>query len=167
MQQLPDHVAGVDIPNTELTQSAWSVLRAFAPRRLVNHSMRTFLWAGHLGGGVPHNSENLLIACLLHDIGLTDAFDHHRLPFELASAHVTEVFLAGAGWSGPCRATVTEAIRSHIEDDAPVSAEAELIRIGVGVDVSGRRFGDVEPGFATAVLAGKFHALALTPTSSR
>jgi hypothetical protein len=117
--------------------------------------MRAFLWASHLGGDVPHDSQNLLIACLLHDIGLTDAFDHRRLPFEQASANVAEVLLAGAGWTAARRAAVTEAIQSHMRDDPPVNAEAEslLIRIGVGVDVSGRRFGDVEPGFATVVLA--------------
>jgi hypothetical protein len=78
---------------------------------------------------------------LLHDIGLTDPFDSHRVSFEEAGGDVAWVFGAAAGWPDDRAARATEIIVLHMRDDVSAAADPEshLLQVATAWDVVGRR----------------------------
>ena len=62
--------------------------------------MRAYLWAAGYGvaRGVAFDTGLLHVAAMLHDVGLVEEFDSHRVLFEEAGGHVAWVFGARAGW---------------------------------------------------------------------
>jgi hypothetical protein len=74
--------------------------RFYSPA-LLNHCVRSYLWGTMYGTAheIAFDDELYYVSALLHDIGLTEAFDSHRLPFENAGGHLAWVFGVAAGWS--------------------------------------------------------------------
>jgi HD superfamily phosphodiesterase len=87
-------------PVTPAAEAALSVATRFCSPALLNHSIRSYLWGAMYGTahGIAFDDELYYVAALLHDIGLTEAFDSHRLPFEEAGGHLAWVFGVAAGW---------------------------------------------------------------------
>jgi HD superfamily phosphodiesterase len=100
------------------------VATRFTTPALLNHSVRCYL-RGVMHGtahGIAFDDELYYVAALLHDIGLADAFDSHRLPFEEAGGQLAWVFGVAAGWPAGRAARVPEIIVLHMRDDvAPAS----------------------------------------------
>ncbi len=129
-------------PETPATLAALKVASAYCSPSLMNHSVRSFLWAAAYGllHHIPFDVELLYVSALLHDLGLVSPFDSHTLPFEEASGHVAWVFGAGAGWpSARCERAAGIIVR-HMRDDVDpkVDAEGHLLQIATGLDISGR-----------------------------
>jgi len=124
---------------------------------LFNHCARSYLWAASLGRseGVDFDAELLYVAALLHDLGLVEAFDTHRTDFEEAGGNVGWVLAAGAGWPEPRRERVKEIIVRHMWDAVDVVADPEghLLELSTGMDISGRRTGDIPTDLRRDVLA--------------
>ncbi len=133
-----------DIPQPAgpITLAALEVATAYCSPSLVNHSLRSYLWAAAYGvlHQVPFDVELLYVSALLHDLGLVSSFDSHALPFEEAGGHVAWVFGAGAGWSSDRCDRAAEIIVRHMRDDVDpeVDAEGHLLQIATGLDISGR-----------------------------
>jgi hypothetical protein len=133
-----------DIPQPEspVTLAALEVATAYCSPSLVNHSVRSYLWAAAYGllHQVPFDVELLYVSALLHDLGLVSPFDSHALPFEEASGHVAWVFGAGAGWPSTRCERAAGIIVRHMRDDVDptVDAEGHLLQIATGLDISGR-----------------------------
>jgi len=91
--------------------------------------------------GISFDDELYYVSALLHDIGLTDAFDSHRMAFEEAGGDLAWVFGVAAGWPADRAARATEIIVLHMRDDVPPNAdpEAHMLQVATGWDVAGRR----------------------------
>ena len=145
-----------DIPDTAACRSALDVATEYCSPALLNHSVRAYLWAAHLGatGGMSVDAELLYVAAVLHDLGLLTEFDNHALPFEVGGGHVAAVFAAGAGWPAERRRRVAGAIVAHMADSVDPSADPEgfLLERATAFDISGRAPEDFPEGLRSAVL---------------
>jgi hypothetical protein len=130
-------------PQTPAAAAALSVATRFYSPALLNHCVRSYLW-GAMYASTHHitfDNELYYVAALLHDIGLTDPFDSHRLAFEEAGGDLAWVFGVAAGWSADRAARATEIIVLHMRDDvaSEVDPESHLLQIATSWDVVGRR----------------------------
>jgi len=91
---LPSMVAGVRLVDSEIARLATDLSRTVSPPYLFNHVMRTFLFGSLVGRALEQkfDEEVLYLACILHDIGLTERFQGD-LPFEIQGAEAARHFL--------------------------------------------------------------------------
>jgi hypothetical protein len=80
-------LAGVSVPDTSLVFRAIEYARKHSEPYLLNHVMRSWLFAVTLAqlDGTPHDAEVLAVATVLHDVGLSSAVDG-PLRFEVEGA---------------------------------------------------------------------------------
>lgn len=130
-------------PQSPAAAAALSVATRFYSPALLNHSVRSYLWGAMYGRahGIAFDDELYYVSALLHDIGLTEAFDSHRLAFEDAGGRLAWVFGVAAGWPSERAARVEEIIVLHMRDDVSpdVDPESHLLQIATSWDVVGRR----------------------------
>ena|ERR1700744_5372041 len=130
-------------PQTPAATAALSVATRFYSTALLNHCVRSYFWGAMYGAahGISFDDELYYVSALLHDIGLTDAFDSHRMAFEEAGGDLAWVFGVAAGWPADRAARATEIIVLHMRDDVPPNAdpEAHMLQVATGWDVAGRR----------------------------
>lgn len=135
-------LADVPHPQTPAAEAALEVVTAYSSTALVHHCRRSYVWAAAYAveHGMDVDLELLWVSAMLHDIGLTEAFDNHALPFEQAGGHVAWVFGAGAGWSVQRRRRAAEVVVRHMWDAVDVDEDPEgfLLEIATGLDISGR-----------------------------
>ncbi|WP_036475215.1 HD domain-containing protein [Mycobacterium sp. URHD0025] len=134
-----DHV----FPQTAAAAAALSVATRFYSPALLNHCVRSYLWGARYAEahGIGFDDELYYVSALLHDIGLTDPFDSHRISFEEAGGELAWVFGVAAGWSAERSARATEIIVLHMRDDVPAATDPEshLLQVATAWDVVGRR----------------------------
>jgi hypothetical protein len=132
----------ITLPDTTVARAAAEVATAYCSGALVNHCVRSYVWAVSYGTrhDIGFDAELLYVSAMLHDIGLVPEFDSHTVPFEEAGAHVAWVFGAGAGWPVERRARAAEIIVRHMWDevDPTVDPEGHLLELATGLDISGR-----------------------------
>ena len=113
---------------------------------IANHSVRSYLFARllarhrHLRPGHDYDDDLLFLACVLHDVGLTDEGNRHQR-FEVDGADVAAEFLTERGMADDAVETVWEAIALHTssgvaERRGPI---CRLTRAGVGLDFGADR----------------------------
>lgn len=128
-------------PPTPTASAALSVVRAYSSPGLVNHCLRSFVWAVSLAEsqGISFDRELLYVASILHDLGVTPHFDAHEVAFEAAGGAVARVFAAGAGWLEDRQRRVAEIIERHmlVSVDKDVDAEGHLLAAATAFDVCG------------------------------
>ncbi|MCB5178728.1 HD domain-containing protein [Streptomyces antimicrobicus] len=128
----------------------------YADEALLNHSIRSYAFGKEYARrhGLAFDEELFYVAALLHDLGLTGAFDNHALPFEEAGGHVARALTTGLGWPAARRARAAEVIVLHMRDDvtAAEDVESHLLQVGTSADVSGLRVAEFDQGFVTALL---------------
>ena len=133
-----------DIPQPvdRVSLAALEVAGAYCSPSLLNHSVRSYVWAAAYGilNEIPFDVELLYVSALLHDLGLVSPFDSHTLPFEEAGGHVARVFGAGAGWSSARSERAAEIIVRHMRADVDPQTDAEghLLQVATSLDISGR-----------------------------
>ncbi|WP_169984207.1 cyanamide hydratase [Microbispora sp. H10836] len=144
-------------PQTPAAAAALAVATRFCSPALLNHSIRSYLWgAGYAGAhGIGFDDELYYVSSLLHDIGLTETFDSHEVPFEDAGGRLAWVFCTAAGWSPDRCARAEKIIVVHMRD--PVAAtedpESHLLQVATLWDVSGQRPEEFSAHDRAAVLA--------------
>jgi hypothetical protein len=130
-------------PQTPAATAALSVAARFYSPALLNHCVRSYLWGAMYGAahGIAFDDELYYVSALLHDIGLTDAFDSHRVPFEEAGGDLAWVFGVAAGWPADRAARATEIIVLHMRDDVSSTADPEshILQVATSWEVVGRR----------------------------
>jgi hypothetical protein len=145
------------MPEGTACRAALEVARAYCSPALLNHSIRSYVFAAAHANerGVAFDAELLYVAALLHDIGLTAAFDNHTLSFEEAGGHVAWVLGAGAGWPQERRRRVGDVIVKHMwaEVDIDEDVEGFLLERATSVDISGRGCDDFSDEFCRAVIS--------------
>ncbi|MGA7989413.1 MAG: HD domain-containing protein [Candidatus Dormiibacterota bacterium] len=137
-----EHFDGVPEPRTAAARAALEVATEYCSPALLNHSLRSYIWAVSRAGrtGIAFDEELLYVSAMLHDIGLVPEFDSHTVPFEFAGGHVAWVFGAGAGWPAERRRRASDIIVRHMwsEVDVTVDPEGHLLELATGLDISGR-----------------------------
>ncbi|MEU6867677.1 HD domain-containing protein [Streptomyces sp. NPDC046876] len=143
-------------PDTPTCAAALEVATAYCTPALLNHSVRSYVWASAYAAdrGIEYDAELLYVAALLHDVGLVPEFDSHTVAFDEAGGHVAWVFAAGAGWPVERRQRLSEVIVRHMWDSVDVQEDPEghLLERSTAVDISGRNAEDFAPGFRAQVL---------------
>ena len=134
-------LVGVDLtgPQTPAATSALAVATRFYSPALLHHCLRAYLWAAKYGEvhGIAFDEELLYVSAMLHDLGLTDAFDSHRVPFEVAGGDLAWVFGVAAGWSPERAARTEEIIVLHMRPDVPADPESHLLQVATSWEVAG------------------------------
>jgi len=134
---LPSMVAGVRLVDSEIARLATDLSRTVSPPYLFNHVMRTFLFGSLVGRALEQkfDEEVLYLACILHDIGLTERFQGD-LPFEIQGAEAARHFLEEQGYAKEKGGIVWDGIAMH---DSPLGQfkqpEIALVGEGAGADV--------------------------------
>jgi hypothetical protein len=150
------HLADLAVPSTPAAGGAAEVLAEYSSPALVNHSMRSYLFAASLAAleGIAVDAELLYVSSLLHDLGLEPVFDSHTVPFEHAGGQVAWVYAAGAGWPAPRRARAAQIIVAHMADpDVHADPEGYLLSAATGLDISGRDPQRWPTGLLTEIVA--------------
>lgn len=144
-------------PETPAAAAALAVATRFCSPALLNHSIRSYLWgAGYARAhGIAFDDELYYVSALLHDVGLTETFDSHRVPFEEAGGRLAWVFGTAAGWPPERAARAETIIVVHMRDDvgAADDPESHLLQAATSWDVSGRRPEEFPEDARAAVLA--------------
>jgi HD superfamily phosphodiesterase len=137
---LPQEIAGIKMPRTDAAQAAAHFAHDAMPAFLFNHSVRVFLWAALYAARerLSFDRELLLVASLLHDVGLLPEHESADKPFEEAGAHFAKRFALQHGFGEDRAEIVYQAISLHtgnVPDDAlPIVA---LVEVGAAIDVFG------------------------------
>lgn len=150
----------IRVPDSGLCMAAGELLASACEPWLVNHCLRTFLWAAILGRQGQHrfDEELLFVASALHDIALTGAGDPSRRGsadcFAVEGAFAAEKFLAPLGLDPRRQDAVAEAISLHlnVRVSAAHGIEAHLLHEGAAFDVVGARFDEVAAATRNGVL---------------
>ncbi|MGA9286686.1 MAG: hypothetical protein WBV85_14720 [Solirubrobacteraceae bacterium] len=105
---------------------------------------------------VKHDAELLYLACMLHDLGLTEkhwGHDAHAKCFAVEGARAAHALVHAGGASEERARKVAEAITLHLNVNVParLGAEANLLSKGVSLDVVGRRLHQIAPSTALEV----------------
>jgi hypothetical protein len=135
--------AEAGFPQTPAATAALAVATRFHSPALLNHCLRSYLWAGMYAAAhdIAFDHELLYVSAMLHDIGLTEPFDSHRIAFEEAGGDLAWVFGTAAGWPADRAARATEIIVLHMRGDVSSAddPESHLLQVATSWDVAGRR----------------------------
>lgn len=144
-------------PDTSLADAAEAMLRACSPPVLVEHCLRTHVFAVALleRQHRSFDAELLFVAAALHDLGLTPTWDDGRTPFELRGADVARTTLLHEGAAAPAADLVHDAIALHLELSTADDPRPEVagVSMGAAVDVLGLRLEELPDGILDDVLA--------------
>jgi hypothetical protein len=143
-------------PQTPAAGAVLAVATRYYSPALLNHCLRSYLWGAMYAAAhdIAFDDELFYVSAMLHDIGLTDPFDSHRLAFEQAGGDLAWVFGAAAGWPFDRAARASEIIVLHMRDDVSpaVDPEAHLLQVATSWDVAGRRPEEFPPEARADVL---------------
>ena len=133
-------------PDTALAKEAEERVRELSKPALYGHCLRTWAFAAMFAqrDRVGHDEELLYLACVLHDLGLTEAHDGHdptAACFAVEGARAAHTLLCERQAPAERARTVAEAISLHLNINVPerYGPEAVLLSKGVTLDVVGRR----------------------------
>ncbi len=145
-------------PDSALAREAEELVRATSSPPLYGHCMRTWAFAAMFGqrDRVEHDPELLYLACVLHDLGLTEAHwcrDADCRCFAVEGARAARDLISAHGEQDGRATRVAEAISLHLNISVPhrLGAEASLLSKGVMLDVVGRRLRQLSPAAITEV----------------
>jgi hypothetical protein len=142
--------AEVQIPSGPITGAAEKLSRTVYEPWLLAHCYRTYVIGALLGRALPFDSEMLFAASMLHDIGLTQAFEQGSDPglvpgyarkeapcFAVRGAGVAQSLATNHGWPRANSDALAEAISLHANVRVARSrgAEARLLNAGSAFDV--------------------------------
>jgi hypothetical protein len=133
----------IEFPQSPAATAALTVATRFYSPALLNHCIRSYAWGTIYAAAhdIPFDDELLYVSALLHDIGLTDSFDSHRVDFENAGGDLAWMFGIAAGWPAERAARASEIIVLHMREDvaSTVDPESHILQVTTGWDVAGRR----------------------------
>lgn len=159
--------SAIAVPDSLASRRAVEHARALSEPWLFNHCLRTYAWAALLAQArgakganvVRFDRELLLVACALHDLGLTDAHAGH-VPdcacFAIEGAHAAHRFATDAiGWERERCDRLADAIALHLNVSVATKhgPEAHLLNAGAALDVVGLRLCEIPAPSRAAVLA--------------
>lgn len=139
-------VAGIRLVDSKIARKAIGLAQSVYAPYLFNHAVRTFL-LGSLTGralGQYFDEELLFLACILHDLGLTERFQGD-LPFEIQGADAAKHFLEENAYTSEGTETVWDGIAMHASAISQFKRpEIALVGEGAGTDVLGPDFSRIK-----------------------
>jgi len=131
----------LSLPSTPIAAQALDFAASAEAAPIANHSVRSYLFACLLANhlrmrpALDYDDELLFLACVLHDIGLTEQ-GNRRQRFEIDGADLAAEFLIGKGLGRAETETVWEAIALHSSSGIAErrGAVCRLTRGGVTMD---------------------------------
>ncbi|MGB9307969.1 MAG: HD domain-containing protein [Mycobacterium sp.] len=139
-------------PDTALAREAEDRVRELSSPVLYGHCLRTWAFAELFAqrDRVAHDEELLYVACVLHDLGLTETYDGRDATakcFAVEGARAAHAVVSAHGHPAIRADTVAEAISLHLNIDVHVryGPVATLLSKGVMLDVVGRRLEQLPP----------------------
>jgi hypothetical protein len=139
-------------PDSALAREAEEHVRELSSPALYGHCARTWAFAELFSqrDRVKHDAELLYLACMLHDLGLTEKHwgcDTHAKCFAVEGARAAHELVHASGASEERARKVAETISLHLNVNVParLGAEAHLLSKGVSLDVVGRRLHQIAP----------------------
>src|SRR5262252_5968790 len=149
ISEMPSTIAGVKIPDSKMARDLTQLIRDTESDLLFHHSTRVYLFGALTGQrkGLKCDPELLYVGALFHDMGLTEAYRHSQLRFEVDSANAARDFLRGYDIPEASVEIVWDAIALHTTPGIPEHKKPEvgLVASGVEMDVVGiayRQFTD-------------------------
>jgi len=153
--QSAGEVAGIRIVDSSLAKQARTLAFEASPAYLFNHATRTYLFGSLIGKAekMRFDEELLYLACILHDLGLTDKYAA-ALPFEIAGAEAAKSFLIKQGLAEPKAEIVWDGIAMHPSAIGSFKRpEIALVGAGAGADVTGGGLNEVTDAQKAEVIA--------------
>ncbi|MFB4316982.1 HD domain-containing protein [Actinomadura sp. 21ATH] len=108
----------LSLPDSEVAREALDWVKRIETEPLANHSIRSFLFARLLGRhrglrpGEDYDPELLFLACVLHDVGLSEEGNGVQR-FEVDGADLAARFLTERGFGAEAVDTVWQSIALH------------------------------------------------------
>jgi hypothetical protein len=153
--RLPNAVAGIAVPQDEVSRFVWSWAHRRLPGWLRAHSIRAYFWAAALGArnGLEPDRPVLWAAALLHDVGLT-SLARNTMCFEVEGAELARRLLERHGMAPEPADRAAIAIILHMQPGVTIAdgAEALLLDQSTGLDVRGDGY-ELVDGVRDAVMA--------------
>lgn len=151
--RLPD----IAPPATGAASAALQLATDYYTPALLHHAVRSWYWArafATVDGRTEFDDELLYVAALLHDLGITKAFDNHLLSYEEAGGHVAVALTAGAGWPAIRQQRALEVIVRHNwpSVDPSLDVEGYLLESATALDIAGARSDAIPREFRADVL---------------
>ena len=133
-------LAGVSVPDTPVISRAIEYARHHSEPYLFNHVMRSWLFSvvlAQLNQSV-HDAEVLAVTTILHDLGLTKAFDG-PLRFEVEGANAARAFARNEGFDEIRTQLIWDGVALNSTPSIGLHKETEvaLCTAGIGLDWGG------------------------------
>lgn len=137
---LPRSIAGIDVPQDDVSAATWRWAHRSLPGYLLAHSIRSFCWGATLARreGRTFDRQVLWTASLMHDFGLT-RLPRNTMCFEVEGAEFARRFLERSGMSPDAADRAAIAIILHMRPAVTIDdgVEALLLDRATGIDVRG------------------------------
>jgi HD domain len=140
---LPTRIAGIPVPDDEISGATWRWAHRSLPAYLLTHSVRAYCWGAVIGVGEgwTFDRQVLWTASLMHDVGLT-SIPRNMMCFEVEGAEIARRFLEREGMSAAVADRVAIAIILHMQASVTLDdgVEAVLLDRSTSLDVRGAGF---------------------------
>jgi HD domain len=137
---LPRTLAGLAVPQDEVSAATWRWAHRSLPDYLLTHSVRAYAWGAAIAEreGWSFDRQVLWTASLMHDFGLT-RIPRNTMCFEVEGAEYARRFLERQGLPAEAAERVAIAIILHMRPDVTLEdgAEAVLLDRSTSLDVRG------------------------------
>ena len=99
LRPLPRQIAGIDVPQDDVSAATWRRAQRSLPTYLLFHSVRSYCWGAAIGAGEgwAFDRQVLWTASLLHDRGLTTIPANDDC-FEVAGGGVPDAGSSASAW---------------------------------------------------------------------
>ncbi|HEY7937684.1 MAG TPA: HD domain-containing protein [Candidatus Limnocylindrales bacterium] len=159
---LPRAIAGIAVPQDDVSAATWHWAQRSLPDYLLGHSVRAFCWGDAIATveGWTYDRQVLWTASLMHDFGLT-RIARNTMCFEVEGAEIAREFLERAGMDPEAADLAAIAIILHMRAGVTLAdgVESVLLDRATGLDVRGDGFelaDRVRPGVMAAFPRGSF-----------
>jgi HD domain-containing protein len=136
----PARIAGIEVPQDEVSVATWHWATRSLPDYLLTHSVRSYCWGAAIAGveGWDFDRRVLWTAALIHDVGLTRIPRNARC-FEVEGADIARRFLQRAGMPANDTERAATAIVLHMRQTVTLDdgVESVLLDRATGLDVRG------------------------------
>jgi hypothetical protein len=133
-------IAGVSVSDTPLITAAVAYAQRISEPYLVNHAMRSWLFAEAIGRvkGIDYDHEIVAIGTILHDIGLTASVSGPNR-FEVNGADAAVSFVRGKGLSDRRVQLLWDLVALNSTPSLALHKEPEVAvgTMGIGLDYGG------------------------------
>ena len=140
---LPTAIAGLPVPQDEISQVTWQWAHRSLPDYLRTHSVRAYCWGAEVATreGWTFDRQLLWTASLMHDVGLT-RIPRNSMCFEVEGAEIARRFLEREGMPAKRADQVAVAIILHMQPAVTLEdgVESVLLDRATGLDVRGDGF---------------------------